>query len=73
MLSRSCFFPQVFPGESGNLNLAVAAALATEKFRLKLPRAALLLLSILPDYDVDLGFGSSCKVYMEQVDQLIPV
>lgn len=42
-------------------------------FRLKLPRAALLLLIILPDQAVDLGFASSCKMYMEQVDQHIPV
>lgn len=61
------------PVESGNLNLPVAAASATEKFRLKLPRAALLLLIILPDSGVDLGFASSCKMYMEQVAQHIPV
>lgn len=73
LLSRSCCFPQMCPVESGDLNLPVAAASATEKFRLKLPRAALLLLIILPDCRVDLGFASSCKMYTEQVDQHIPV
>lgn len=72
-LSRSCCFPRMCPVESGNLNLAVTAASATEKFRLKLPRAALLLLIILPDYGVGWGFASSCKIYTEQVDQPIPV
>lgn len=71
-LSRCCF-PLMCPVESGNLNLAVTAASATEKFRLKLPRAALLLLLILPDYGVGWGFALSCKIYMEQLDQPIPV